>query len=269
MLDRPHYIALGVVVLLTGILLNLPARASNQFKLAVGGLFLPLFGLAGSVNGFTQQAANALTPKRALVSEVEKLARENQELKLRLMQAEESLRQNERFRQLLAYQQRATWKLKLAQVVGRDPANWWRTLHIGLGSGDGMKVDLPVVSPEGLVGRIAAVELGRSRVVLVGDRKCGVSALVKETGETGVIQPQPAAVLDPSMVTLAYLPPRSGIKPGHTIITSGVEGGLFPKGIVIGTVVDTQPADNQLYLEARVKLATDTSRLEEVFVIVQ
>lgn len=268
MVAKPHYIALGVVVLLTGILLNLPARASGQLKLAVGGLFLPLFGLAGSLNAFSQQAANALTPQRALFSEVRKLTRENQELKLLLMQAEEAIRQNDRLRQLLGYQQRTPWKFKLAPVVGRDPANWWRTIHIGLSGGDGLKVDLPVVSADGLVGRITAVELGRSRVALVGDPKCGVSALIKETGETGVIQPNRATVLDPSLVTLAFLPPRSGVQPGHTIVTSGL-GGVFPKGIPIGTVVDTQPAENHLYFEARVKLAVDTSRLEEVLVIIE
>ena len=268
MFDRPHYIAIGVVLVLVGIVLNLPARASTGLKLAVGGLFLPLFGLASSAHQVTELAATALTPRRALVNQIEKLTREKEELRLRLMQSEEAVRQNERLRQLLGYQQHSAWKPKLARVIGRDPANWWRTLQIDLGSRDGARVDLPVVSPDGLVGRIAAVELGRSRVVLVGDPKCRVSALVKETSETGVLNADSSTVLDPTMAVLAFLPSKSSVKPGHTVITSGM-GGVFPKGITIGTVVDSQPVGSGLNLEARVKLAVDTSRLEEVYVILQ
>src|SRR6266478_3271446 len=101
MLRRPHYIALGLVGLLTLIALNLPSHTAGQIKLA--------------------------------------------------------LRENEQLRQLLGWSRQMPWNLKLANVVQRDPANWWQTVFIDAGSRDGMRVDLPVMTSAGLVGRISAV----------------------------------------------------------------------------------------------------------------
>ena len=97
-------------------------------------------------------------------------------------------RENARLRQLVGWQQQTSWKLKLAKVVLREPANWWRTAQIDLGSRDGLRVNLPVVTPDGLVGRILTVSLTRSQVVLLGDPNCKVSARVEnETRDTGII----------------------------------------------------------------------------------
>ena len=74
--------------------------------------------------------------------------------------------------QLYGWQQKTTWKLKLANAIVRDPANWWRTVQIDLGSRDGLRTNLPVLSTEGLVGRVSSVSLTRSQVVLVGDHDC-------------------------------------------------------------------------------------------------
>ena len=104
------------------------------------------------------------------------LRRENQQLRIQAMQAEETARENDRLRQLLGWQRQAPWKLKLARVVLREPANWWRTVQIDLGSRDGMRVNLPVLTAEGLVGRISSVSLTRSQVVLLGDPDCKVAA---------------------------------------------------------------------------------------------
>src|SRR5258706_12701399 len=101
MLKKPKYIALGVVILLTLIALNLPGRTAARFKLAIGSMFLPLFGLAGASQQLSGQAADALVPRRELTRESAQLRRENQELRARLMQTEEVWRENERLRQLL------------------------------------------------------------------------------------------------------------------------------------------------------------------------
>jgi rod shape-determining protein MreC len=70
----------------------------------------------------------------------------------------------------------------------RDPANWWRTVQIDLGSRDGVTDNLPVLTADGLVGRVSSVGLTRSQVVLIGDPNCRVSALVENPAhDTGVI----------------------------------------------------------------------------------
>src|SRR5580765_1209380 len=100
MLKRSHYIALGLVALLTLILLNLNSQAAARLKLAISSLFLPLFGLASSTQQLANKADDALTSRSTLLKENEQLRRENQQLRLQVMQAEQIARENTRLRRL-------------------------------------------------------------------------------------------------------------------------------------------------------------------------
>ncbi len=267
MLKRPHYIALGLVVALALIILNLPGKATARMKLNIGSLFVPLFGLANSTRQGAAKMADNLQPRSELLRQNETLRKENQELRLQAMRSEEAFRENDRLRQLLGWQRQHARKYKLANVVLREPANWWRTVQIDLGSRDGMRVDLPVLTMEGLVGRIASVSLTRSQVVLLGDPNCKVAARVEnETRDSGVIGA--AGPLDHLLVEMGYLSRTANLKPGQTVRTSGL-GGLFPKDIMIGTVVDAQPVEYGLYTVARVKLAANLNALDEVWVMME
>ena len=195
-----------------------------------------------------------------------KLRRENEQSRVLAMQAQEALRENERLRHLVGWQKQTPWKLQLANVILREPANWWRTVQINRGSRDGLRVDLPVLTPEGLVGRISQVGPFRSQVVLLGDPSCRVSALIQETRDTGVISSGSAGPRDYSLVDLGFLPNNSNLKPGQAVVTSGL-GGIFPKGIPVGKLVDFHSAESGLYTEARVKLVANLSALEEVWVL--
>ena len=129
------------------------------------------------------------------------------------MQAQETASENARLRQLVGWQRQTSWKLKLAKVVLREPANWWRTVQIDLGSRDGLRLNLPVLTTEGLVGRISSVSLTRSQVVLLGDPNCKVSARVEnETRDTGIIGA--SGPLDTEFVELGYLSRNANLKPG-------------------------------------------------------
>jgi rod shape-determining protein MreC len=151
-------------------------------------------------------------------------------------------------------------------VVGRDPANWWRSVLVDLGTGDGMGPNYPVVTPEGLVGRIERVGLKQSVVVLVGDPSCQVAALVQETRDHGIITPAMPAAFDGQWVDLTHLTRGNSIQPGCQVVTSGL-GGIFPKGIPIGEVMAVQTMDYGLYAEARVRLSASLNGLEEVWII--
>jgi rod shape-determining protein MreC len=137
---------------------------------------------------------------------------------------------------------------------------------------DSLIPNLPVLTADGLVGRVSEVSETRSRVLLVGDAGCRVAAAVldekKNAGDpvdTGVIT-SGASVLDESMVELSYLRRASAVKPGQRVVTSG-DGGIFPKGIHIGEVVDTRPAEFGVITIARVKLAVKMNLLEEIWVM--
>jgi len=267
MLRRPYYIAFTVVVLLTLVLLNLPGRTTAQIKIALSGLFLPLFGLAGSAHGLADRASNSLVPKRMLLNELEHLRRENEQLRIEASQTTNVWSENAQLRGALGWQKQVPFKMRLARVIMRDPANWWRTIQIDLGSREGVVANLVVRTPEGLVGRVDEVGYRTSRVLLVGDANCRVTAEVQETGDMGYFAGGPSSILDQSIVELSYLPRYSLVRPGHRVITSGLQGGIFPRGILIGQVVDTNSVGYGMYMEARVKLAADFRTLDNVWVI--
>jgi len=267
MLKKKHYLALGAVVLTALLILSLPQRATSRLKLAASSLFLPLFGLLNTAQQLPGDAANAVMPRHALVKEITELQNQNQQLRIQMMQAAAIGRENDQLRALVAWQRQAPWKLKLANVVMRDPANWWRTVQIDLGKRDGVVENMPALTPEGLVGRVSAVGFARSQVVLLGDPNCRVSAMVENpTHDIGIISA--SGPLDSSLVDLTYLSGNADLKPGENVVTSG-EGGIFPRGIFIGQIVDSRPVEFGLYTEARVKLSANLGGLEQIWVLSQ
>lgn len=264
MLKRSHYIALGVVVVLTLILLNLPNHTAARLKVAISSLFLPLFGLANSADQAANKAGDVITTRSELLKQNDSLRNEIKELRLQLIQAQDTARENARLRQNLGWKETHPWKGKLAKVVLRDPSNWWKTVQIDKGRLDGITNNLPVMTTEGLVGRISAVGPATSTVVLIGDRDCKVAAKINQTGDTGVIGATDLA--DNSLVTLGFVNKNAKLTPGDDVTTSG-EGGFFPAGIPIGKIVDSRQVDSGLSSEARVKLAVNPSSLDEVWVL--
>lgn len=266
MFKRAHYVALGTLGVLLLLLLNLPPNAAARLRLAVGGLFLPLFGLVGSAQSFVDRASYSLLTRDTLISEVEKLRKENAQLRLSVAQAGDALGENARLRAALGWAPRAPWKLHAAHVIGREAPTFWRSVTLDYGSRDGAQVNQPVITVEGLVGRLRAVGPTRSEVALIGDPECGVSVIVAETRDNAVIQEARSAAVGEGYVTMKTLQNSPGILSGHNVVTSGL-GGVFPKGIPVGQVVDTRSVDGGLYTEARVRLAANLNRLEEVWVL--
>lgn len=262
---KPQWIALGAVMVLTVILLKLPSRAAGNFKRAVAGMFLPMYGLAGSTEELINQSSYNVLPRHALVARILELEWEKQSMQIEAARATELLKENERLRAQFGIARQYPWNKKLARVVGRDPANWWRTIRIDLGARDGVVTNAPVFTAAGMVGKVSEVGFAQSQVVLLGDPACSVAVIVGETREHGVIAPSSSSPLDGALVELGYLSRHSKLVPGQLVVTSG-EGGIFPKGLVVGQVADVRTAGYGLYKEARVSLAVRMNTLEEVWV---
>jgi len=265
MFKQKNYLALGAVVFVAVVLLSLPTRATSRLKLAVGSWFLPLLGLSGAAQQLPADLADSVLPRRELLRQIDTLRRENQQLKEQQVQTIAIAGENDQLRDLLNWQRQAPWKLKPANVIMRDPANWWRSVQIDLGSRDGIQTNQPVLTADGLVGRVAAVSYVSSQVILIGDPNCRASALVENaTHDMGVLTA--SGPLDNSLVELSYLASGANLKPGQNVVTSGL-GGVFPKGIPIGKIVDAQSVEYGLATEARVKLNANLGALEQVFVL--
>jgi len=268
MLKRPHYIALGLIVVLTLIISNLSDRTTARLKAGIGSLFLPLFGLASSGRQVAGRAEDTFMSKGELLRENESLRHENQQLRVQAARAEEIERENARLRQLFGWQQQTRSKLKLAKVIARDPANWWRTVQIDLGRRDGLRENMPVLSADGfLAGRLSLVSLTRSQVVLLGDPNCKVPALVQnDARDNGIIGA--SGPLDSTFVDMEYLSANANLKPGQNVVTSGYSA-IYPKDLRIGKIVDVRPVEYGLSMAARVRLGANLNALDEVWVMVE
>src|SRR5690349_14170654 len=129
MLRRPQYIALIAVLVLTVVVLNLPPQTSARLKLYIGGLVLPLVGLATSTQQPGERAGDTVVSRKVLIQQLNQLREDNQKLKL-LQSENDSLRQeNERLRADLNFKRQTKLAVRLGRVVARDPANWWRNLQ--------------------------------------------------------------------------------------------------------------------------------------------
>jgi rod shape-determining protein MreC len=269
MFRRPHYIALSTVLLAVLVILSLPTRTATQLKAAFGALFLPLIGLAASAQTLTDKVERSLVPRSLLEEQVGQLRRENEQFRLASLQWQEVASENDKLREAVSWAKSVPWKLKLSRLVLRDPTDWWRTIHIDLGHRDGVVTNLPVLTSEGLVGRVVHVAYSRSQVVLIGDPKCRVAAFVEtgnKSGVDGIITSGASSILNPSIVDLTFVEGQPALKPGQTVVTSGLSG-LYPRGIPIGEIIDASSVGYGMATEARVKLAADLRHLEHVWVM--
>lgn len=267
MFKKAHFIGLIVVVLVVAVLLKLPAQTMGKFKLAISGLFLPLFGLASSSHDVAEKTGNMLVTKRELLEQNKRLQQENQQLRLLLTRDAELERENDRLRQSIGWKKQNSTPMKLGRVIAHDPANWWRSVQIDLGARDGVRVGLPARTVDGLVGRVQSVSDTHSQIILLGDPNVRVAAIVGTTNrETGIVMTSSTSPQENNMVDLAYLPGSSVVSPGQTVTTSG-DGGVFPAAIPIGRIVDKRSRDNGLTSEARVQLFANLAALEEVWVV--
>ncbi len=265
MFKQKNYFVPGLAVLVAVLLLSLPSGSVTRIRWVVGSWFLPLFGFASASQHIPADLADAALPRHELLREIQTLRQQNDQLKVRAFQADALEQENGQLRALLHWQSQAPWHLKAATVVMRDPANWWRTVQIDLGSRDGLRENLPVLTPDGLAGRISWVGINSSQVLLLGDPNCRVSAQVMDSpGDVGILGT--GGPLDSSLLDLNYLPGDAGLKPGQNVVTSGL-GGVFPRGIPIGKIADSQTMEYGLTTQARVKLNVDLGALDHVFVL--
>ncbi|HEY4415909.1 MAG TPA: rod shape-determining protein MreC [Verrucomicrobiae bacterium] len=265
MFKQKNYLALGAVFVVAVLILSLPPNVTSRLKLVVGSWFSPLFGLVDAAQQLPASLADNALPRRELLHQISLLRQQNQQLLAAQLQANATARENDQLHALIGWQKQAPWKLQPARVVMRDPANWWRTVQINLGSRNGMAVNMPVLTTDGLVGRISAVGATRSQVVLIGDQNCRVSARVENsTHDVGILSA--SGPLDPALVDLSYLTGGASLKSGQNVLTSGL-GGVFPAGIPIGKIVDAQTVEYGLATEARVKLNANPGALDQVLVL--
>jgi rod shape-determining protein MreC len=176
----------------------------------------------------------------------------------------EDARQDQRLRSLLEFRQQYVSKTVAAQVIGSSGSDLSRILNIDKGSRDGLRPDMAVITPDGIVGKTRNVFPGTSEVLLINDSSAGAGVILENTRLRGILRGSTNGV--PQIVNLL---PDNRIHPGDKVVTSGGDR-VFPRGLAVGTVKSIAPdPEHQPYVAIVIKAAADLDRLEEVLVITE
>jgi rod shape-determining protein MreC len=197
---------------------------------------------------------------RGVQNENEALRQQVQSLQVRLQQERAEAQRTDNLRQLLELRERANLDTAAAEVIAAAASPEFRTVTIDKGTGDGLRNDMAVVSPAGVVGRIILPSGRASKVQLLIDRNAAAGALIERTRVQGVVE----GVGDGSL-SLQYVPGTADVRPGDLVVTSGIDG-IYPKGFVIGTIELVDRGAGGYHL-ITVRPAVDFTRLEEVLVV--
>ncbi len=249
--SQKHGIVAFAFFLLLGIFMRQAPEATQKgiVSTALASVFYPAQMVISSVNEF-----------RSVVHENEMLKEENAKLRQETYYASEALQELARLHTLVRFDDKWDYPIVTARVVGHNPGRFLTTLVINRGTARGVKEDMPVFSMNGLVGKVSKTSLTHSRVQLLVDPNLKLSVLERRTRVVGFLESVDGRTLS------AMIPTHAGVKVGDTLITSGL-GGIFPKGIPVGTVERIRPSDLEVMQLMDVVPFQEFSSLEEVFVM--
>jgi rod shape-determining protein MreC len=270
---RRRRAVLALLIVSSFVLLTLTYQGSVGLQGGVSTIFSPLQSVTD----------RALKPARDLVGWFDKTfdARgENSRLKSELVvvrrkavAGQEALQENDELRRLLALDRgpvlaASAYKAVTGSVIARSPTAWRSSVTIDLGSGDGVHVDDPVLSGDGLVGRISSVGPGSSQVMLLTDHASAISAKVVPPGVQGVVEPE---VGNPEDLILNFIDSTRQVHAGQDVVTAGWRAqGLeshFPPGLPVGEVTHASVVEQEARQRVDVRPFADLRNLDLVQVL--
>jgi rod shape-determining protein MreC len=189
------------------------------------------------------------------------LQRQLEEFKQREVHFQEAEQALTRLENLLDLKRQVALPVIGARVIAYDPTLWSRAAIINQGTAQGVKEGLPVLAPEGIVGRIVGVYPEYSKVMLIVDRKSSADAMVQRTRIRGMLRGKGG-----NRCSLEFVPKSADVQVGDLVLASGLVG-LYPKGLVFGKVTAANKKNPGVFQEIEVSPHVDLSTLEEVLVV--
>ncbi len=225
-----------------------------------------ILGLFGPVAGATAATSSGISSFFDSVKWVGTLRQENEELRQKLEEAQYEMarlhgieEELDRLARLTSYTRAAGEVSFVADVVFSDPRSWLRTLVIHTGK-ERAERNQPVVTDQGLVGRVLGSSGGYAKVLLLIDRSASASAMIQRTRRQGL-----ARGAGTSGLLLDNIPSRSDVRIGDRVVTAGLDG-VFPRGLPIGVVTRVEPTQ-ALFHRIEVEPAVDLGLLDQVYIL--
>lgn len=232
----------------------------------------------GFANFFVMPVQNGLTYLKNWVSgnnqfftDISKLKEENENLKQENSKLQQDLREfeivkseNETLKEYVNLKDKYIEYTTIpAYIINKDISNYNNCIVINVGSNDGIDVGMSVISDKGLVGHIISVTSNTAKVQTIVDTSSSISCTLTASRDTIIAR---GTLEDTSMLMATYIPTEASIIEGDLVETSGL-GGIYPKGILVGSIEKVVNTKNIVDRYAKIKTAVDFSKIETVLVI--
>lgn len=221
----------------------------------------PVTTITSAVTSYFQSISSLRTAQ----DENDILKQQVQELQLELQNTKSLASENNRLKSLLELKERSKYDILPAQVIGRDASAWFNTSIINRGSLHGVKLNMPVVTNGGLVGRITAVSPLTAQVDLITKDKSGVGAVIGEiesSNTLGVISGSGKR----NLLEMGYVPGSVEVQVGEMVYTTGQDG-IYPAGLKLGEVIEVRAGSATVPQQIFVKPSAGLSAMQEVAVL--
>lgn len=257
-------IIITVIILILIVILSNGENNSSFFENGASNLVMPI------QNGLTY-LKNKINGNSTFFTDINDLKEENKKLKERNNELEQSLReleniktQNETLKEYVNLTKKyGEYKTIPGYVINKDISNYSKTIIINIGRKDGVEENMTVIGNEGLVGHVLTVTDSTAKVQTIVDTASSVSCSMSTTKEAIVCK---GSLDDKSLLKAMYIPTNSNVIQGDSIETSGL-GGIYPKGIHIGTIKKVNNTQNMTDRYALVETAVNFDKLDTVLVI--
>ena len=253
------------VVVVIGHLVLISAQVTSKSGVPV--LQAVAFGLVAQVQRAGASVAGGLSSLwygyidlRGVRARNEALQRDLDRARIGLQQERALAQRSEELERLLDLKNRTSIETTAADVLAGSATPEFRTITIGKGAADGLRPDMAVIAPRGVVGRVIVPSAGASKVQLLVDRNAAAGALVERSRAQGV-----ALGTGGPLLRLDFVVDTADVRVGDTIVTSGIDG-IYPKGFVIGRITGVERSGGA-YRDIRIQPAVDFTSLEDVLVV--
>lgn len=194
-------------------------------------------------------------------SKLLQIRNQNDELRARIARLEEANLQYKRLDALIGEASDLKYSGVAATVIGLPLNSWEQVITVDKGTKDGIRTDMPVMGPSGLLGQVVSVGAKYARVRLITDQRSGVASLIQRGRYPGVTKGSFTGSL-----TLNFVSVEATVTAGDVVLTSGL-GGIYPKGLTIGEVIEVSSETNALYKKIRLLPANNLSTIEQVLIL--
>jgi len=221
----------------------------------------PVTSVSSGVSNYFSSISNLHSAQ----SENDLLKQRVQELELEIRGKEDLTAENDRLRGFLNLKENSKYKVLTARVIGRDPSIWFDSSIINRGSLDGVKLNMPVVSDGGLIGRVTAVSPLTAQIDLITRDKSGVGGVIGEIGTSNILGVV-AGTSKRDLVEMKYISGSADVQPGQLVYTTGQDG-IYPPGLKVGEIVEVRSGSATVPHQIFIRPSAAINSIKEVGVL--